>query len=409
MQTTKWKAAAVAVVALAASGSASFAAYAHQRTIRPRSIRQQSVMPRSAAVPEAPCAALAVSPPKYVPRTYPSLSLYNPLWLSSTQLINPDSQRVSVINTVTGQETALDDINAVLQEQKKTNAGHEEMPFTSSLRLSPNGRWLLWPSGTREHPTWEAMTVEGAERREWDRDGSSPIYRGGGGVAWMRDSIHWVEVGERIGQGQQRDYVRVYSMDTPDVHEFPLKRAPNPLEFLPAFPQFIFTTDGHAWMVANSGGASDTQPGVVVSNVEYYELLPGPDVWTLRHTSLLMQAVRAQAASDEFALSPDGQWLVWRDNSNYASRRTRLILSRPDGSGSRVLFETTKSLSFPHWTPDEKEIIFHWQGSGPIGNAPNGEGMYAISLDHLAACLGPSTSLGGNQGGLAGPFPVTAG
>lgn len=408
MQTTKWKAPAIAVVALATSGTASLAAYVHQQAIRPRSIRQQKTVPRPAVGPDALYAPLVVSPPKYIPSTYPSTTPYNPLWLSPTQLINPEGQRVSVIDTVTGHETPLDDINAVIEEREKTNAGRHEMSFSPSfLRLSPDGRWLLWPSGTREHPTWQAMAVDGAKHREWDN--STPNRGGSSEIAWMRDSSRWIEVGERTEQGQSRDFVRVYGIDTPDVHEFPLKRVPKPLEFLPVSAQFIFTTNGHAWMVASTGGITSAQPGVIVSNVEYYELLPGPDVWTLRHTSLQMQAVRSGAASNQFELSPDGHWLVWRDNSDYANKRTRLILSRPDGSAPRTLFESTKSLSFPHWTPDEQKIVFRWDGNGPIADSPNGAGMYEISLSNLAACSGTPTGPGVNQAGSAGPFPVMAG
>ena len=413
MKTTRWKAATIAAVALATSGTASLAAYVRRQALRPQTIRQQAMMPRPAAGQEGPCAALVVSPPKYVPSTYPSMPLYNPLWLSPTQLINPNSNSrlVSVIDTTTGLETPLDDVKAAIQEREKAFGGHTEMPFDPSfLRLSPDGRWLLWPSGTTEHPTWEAITVEGAERREWDRDSGSPIYKGIGGVAWMRDSTHWVEVGERIARGQKQDYVRVYSMDTPEVNEFPLRETPTPDAAPPAFPQFIFTTDGRAWMVRNSGGA---RAGAAISIVDYFELLPGPDVWALRHTPLVMQARafeagRPQAQSDEFALSPDGHWLVRRDNSDYPERRTRIILSRPDGSAARTLFETTHLPAFLHWTPDGQKIVFHWDGGGGIANAPNGEGMYAISLDHLADCLRPS--LGGlNRVGAAGPFPVMAG
>ena len=102
-------------------------------------------------------------------------------WLNPNQVVNVQSgtENLAVFNLDTGKQTPLDPVNALYQHQEVY-----KNPF--AIRTSPDGRWLLWPSGSDAKPTWAAVSLDGQERREWPRT----TFLGQPDVAWMQDSRH---------------------------------------------------------------------------------------------------------------------------------------------------------------------------------------------------------------------------
>lgn len=361
--------------------------------------------------PALPQIAAYASPARYLPGTYYDGPITRVLWTSPTQFItlptgqrlDPGSSTLFVTDMATGAQTPLDVINAsILKAADVTKDGKVAVNADgkpkgvffnpSATQLSPDGRWLLWPSGSQRQPTWLAMTLDGTERREWPRHT--------GGAGWMRDGIHFVEVVEGVSQGIWIRSAYVYSLETSTVQDFPLE-APQRCMFF-CFPTcaVLFTTDGHGWLMNRFG--------------ERWEIVPGPQVWVMHNAPLLTTSPAGDKLAVDSALSPSGDWLVRRDNSDCKAARTRISISRPDGSEEQTILDTGSPLSSgsryafdPEWTPDERGIIFHWSGYGRLGDPGYKEGLYMISLDQSEVCLPRHASRLASRGTKKGLFPTT--
>lgn len=369
-------------------------------------------------IPAAPLVEAQASPPRYLPDTYDWNPITRMLWVSSTQFIklpqgyslDPNFPVLSVTDTVTGKKTPLDRVNSVIHGAsggaadgtmiRSADGRLKGFPFSPyEARLSPDGRWLLWPSSSQGQPIWLAITLDGAERREWSRQSRDDSSNGGAG--WMQDNTHFVEISQEIVSGAWVSHASVYSLDTPDVQEFPLDMLPTFQLLIFPNSEVLFTGNGRGWVMADSG--------------ERYEILPGAQGWSL-HPSPLLTAISLPSGdrASDFALSPSGNWLVWLDNPDGKAKRTQINISRPDGNEARTIFKTGDYLSCgssfsPRWTSDEQGIVFHWTGYNRIANATNGEGNYLISLAKIEARSHHYADHLASQKHAAGFFPTVAG
>ena len=372
---------------------------------------------------ETPLAPAPYLQPRYLPGTCSGEPLTRLLWVSPTQFIplpqqisyGPHTTTLSLKNLTTGTQTPLTSMETLIREAGEITAsgkiaiadGHLQGILFSpySTFLSPDGRWLLWRTRIQGQPTWETMTLQGTQRRQWPR--ATGDDNTDGGVGWMQDSAHFVEISQEPGNsGEWKMRARVFSMDTPTVQEFPLV-PPHSGFLLPPFPssEVLFTGDGRGWVM---GWGS-----------EQYEIIPGPQTWSLRPARLLTAAAPTEgdgSTASDCSLSPSGRWVVWNDytsgqTSNGTTWRTRINISRPDGSEAQTIFESSVRpacglLFGPHWTPDEQNIVIHWHGSSPIANAPNGEGLYLISLAQNSVSLPRPASLPAGSKVARGAFPT---
>jgi len=176
--------------------------------------------------------------------------------------------------------------------------------------------------------------------------------------------------------------VRVYSLDTSDVEDHPLRlEAPDPAFILTTISHFLFTTDGRAWLSSGVwiSGTSELVDGVLravelSARAGFYELRPGPDAWLLRRESSVLLGKPSEVGMfDECARSPDDNWLAWRHYASDGKGSRQLIISRPDGSEMRAVYEGD-GWSNPEWLPDSRHISF-------VGNGD----LYTLALDTLKA------------------------
>lgn len=342
------------------------------------------------------------------------LSGYNPWagewilgshWISSHEMVTliPGTLHLTYLDINTGRQVPLDVINAWVDHRRQSSNGYG----SALTRLSPNGKWLLWPSGDAEKPTWIASTLDGSESREWPRHTSisNPA------VAWMQDSTHWVELsmaedwaadGRTCGLRSDDARVRVYSLEMRDVQEFPLQMAPESVtseekvkEIQVNFfgSDFSFTTDGHGWVTsAQMGEKMETANGRVKfiqtsPEIDSYQLLPGPEYWTLRATHMALGPANFQkqdvsAGIPDFCYrSPDDRWLLYQHRlprSSTGEGVDELVLCRTNGSEQRAVYRGNPCHSV-EWMPDGRGFSF----IVPVGNGATPTELYTVSLDQL--------------------------
>jgi hypothetical protein len=333
--------------------------------------------------PAAPPAKAHISSPRYLPDTCSGFPISRVLWISPTQFIKLPrtgggvTPILSATDIFTGAQTPLDEISAGIRKAwisgvdcaKPPAPGYSNpLPFDLyAMQVSPNERWLLWQSHSQGQPTWVAMTPDGTERREWPRHS----HDGGidSRVGWMRDSTHFMEVSEEASEGAWSIRAYVFSLETASVQEFPvelpqsrsqLSAYPNSFEIF-CFPEsnVLFTGDGRGWITGTDN--------------RRYEIVPGPQMWSLREANLLTAATPLSGGSAaDPSLSPSGNWIVWRDNRDGKAARTRINVSRPDGSQMQTVYSErgflpVGSSASPQWTPDERGVTFYRNGEDMRG------------------------------------------
>lgn len=303
-------------------------------------------------------------------------SITSSCWMSQDDMISWNGNRLVVFNGVTQQATPIPGTETVFSGKH----------WASIASLSPDSHWLVWAGGEDGHSTWDAVSTDGTEHRQWPRDESISTPA----VAWMQDNKHWVELRTpetKVSAGKWRSQpdnrrVKIYDLDTPDVQEFPLRlETPDPAFLLLCncgkTSEFIFTKDGRAWLSENWQTAPTVQGDGRCSREDVYELLPGPDAWTLRKSFIYPVADPERWTFDSPARSPDGQWIAWRNYAPTGKDKLRLMLSRTDGSEMRVLYQSdTSSGVEPEWSPDSRQIAF--TDNGPLG-------IVTVKVDDLIA------------------------
>ena len=291
-------------------------------------------------------------------------SITGSCWMSQDNMISWNGNHLTVFNRITQQATLI----------AGTEAAFSGKHWASIVSLSPDSHWLVWASGEDGHSTWEAITTDGTEHRQWPRDESIDTPA----VAWMQDSIHWVELrcpetkvdADRWRVDRNNLRARVYSIDTPVVEDQPLRlETPDPAFSLPCIcgtlSEFIFTKDGHAWLSEIWQSASTPQGEG--SREDVYELVPGPHIWTLHKSCVYPVSDDSKRwMFDAPRRSPDGNWIAWRNYAPTGKDKPRLMLSRTDGSEMQELYQSdTLSGVEPQWSPDSRQIAF--TDNGPLG------------------------------------------
>ena len=325
-------------------------------------------------------------------------------WLSSHEMVTliPGTLHLTYLDINTGRQAPLDVINSWVDHRRQSLNGYG----SALTRLSPDGKWLLWPSGDEEKPTWIASTLDGTESREWPRHTSisNPA------VAWMQDSTHWVELsmaevwapdGRSSGLRSDDTRVRVYSLGLPDVPEFPLQMEKKPASLTEGADtmqqvcffssDFSFTTDGHAWVTSVALSESlKVEEGVVkhlpaFPEANHYQLLPGSKRWVLRATHAALGPAKfgrpgEYAGVPDFCyLSPDDSWMLWQHRlpqSSSGERVDQLFLCRTDGSEQRIVYQGSPCCSV-EWMPGGHGFSFIVQMGG------TGTQLYTASLDQM--------------------------
>lgn len=357
---------------------------------------------------------LDVPPPRYLPGTSNDASLTRMLWVDHTHFIQlpqgfsneVGAAILSIADMQTGKKIPLTKINAVIRETWRPDkdngfslgsdgqtTGVIFSPFQA--QLSPDARWLLWATCDAAQPkgnlTWTAMTLDGKERRDWPRHVN-------GGVGWMRDSIHFVEISQ---EGNERHLIRhasVCSLDTDRIQEFPIDVPVHNVFLTFSRSDVLFTENGCGWVSEMYGSR--------------YEIIPGVERWTLRDAPMLSAITLAEGDHvTDWAISPSGDWLVWRDNAGDIPKRSHTYISRPDGSEARIIFVCDTFLPAgdvcgPQWTADEQGIVFNQSGFNPETNGI-GPGLYLISLSQTEAKLPRRSTLIAGLSRHRGLFPTS--
>lgn len=352
-----------------------------------RPITAPHVQP-AASVQSVPCsdahtAALAASASSVerftkgpLPFSLIMTSITGSCWMSEDDMIFWDANQFQVFNRKTQQASPI----------AGTSTAASGKHWASIVSLSPDSHWLVWASGEDGHSTWEAMTIDGTEHRQWPRDESISTPP----IAWMQDSVHWVELRcpeTKIDAHHSLLHpdnlrARVYSVTTPGIQDYPLRLETPDRAFIPPYNgstncEFIFTQDGHAWLSENWGSAPTPQTLKMASREDVYELVPGPQVWTLRKSFVYPVADSERWAFDSPRRSPDGNWIAWRNYAPTGKDKLRLMLSRTDGSEMQVIYQSdTISGVEPQWSPDSRQIAF--TDNGPLG-------IITLKIDSLIA------------------------
>ncbi len=374
------------ILLLSGLAAVSFAVpYAHAVTMSRVKLKSSSVSPLLSA-PALPCAAplsaealVSTQQLAKVVTKPPNFSLNmgeitSSCWSSQDDMICWNGDQLVSFSRTTQQATLIPGTETVVSSKRSVH-------ITS---LSPNGRWLVWAGGVDGHSTWDAVSTDGTEHRQWPRAESA----GTPAISWMQDNTHWVELSVPETQMAPRQWqyhsdnmrAKVYSLDSPDVQDFPLQlEVPDP-GFMPSSSEteFIFTSDGHAWLTQNLSACSNWSGCSLIdtySREDVYQLLPSPAVWKLRKTYLYPKADQENWMFDSPARSPDDQWIVWRNINTTGKSTWRLMLSRTDGTDMRILYQSdSTSGGAAEWSPDSRQIAFD---NGLLG-------ICTINLDQIA-------------------------
>ena len=329
-------------------------------------------------------------------------TFWDSLWCSSHEIVSfaASPANLEIFDVITGKQTPLPLHHAATWQ--------EDLYFIKNVRMSPDGHWLLWPGGDDEHPIWKAATLDGRAHREWPR-----LTRWGlPDVAWMQDSRHWAEVSEAgddlaMAEGRphaQRFTARVYGLDSPSPHVYPLSIDGPPAGLI--LPrqgqtgQFTFTQDGRAWIVDCFGHRHLGDPAWRdCSYADVYEIVSGVDGWTLHPTATILGPHESMGYNTDCVISPDDKWLVWTSQAHNDAGPVRILLCNRDGSDARVVFQTSGPFlpHNPQWTQNSRTLSFYWSE----GRMDMGE-MYRLPLDEVEAEDAPA------ENKSTGGFPVAA-
>ncbi len=293
-------------------------------------------------------------------------SIAGSCWMSEDDMIFWNANQLQVFSRKTQQAVPI----------AGTSVDSTGKYLACGASLSPDGRWLVWAGAEDGHATWDAVTTDGTEHRQWPRVESTSIYA----VSWMQDSTHWVEIccpKTKLNASLWREHpenmqARVYSTATPRAESYPLYlETPEP-EFTPpanhgGMGEFIFTQDGRAWLSRNWQGSPTQQLGGPCSREDVYELVPGHDAWTLHRSYIYPSADRSRYVFDSPKRSPDGNWIAWRNYAPDGRDKLRLMLSRTDGSGMQEIYQSDTNQGVePQWSPDSRQIAFDTATMGII-------------------------------------------
>ena len=153
-------------------------------------------------------------------------------------------------------------------------------------RLSPNGKWLLWPESTGK--LWVAATLDGARRSTWPR-GQGPSWASR--AAWLSDSRRWMEVVE----GKNGPGVAIHSLGSAVVQQI---RIPGSVRQINAV--LGASSDGKLIFLDGTMRAGTMRFATADSNSAAPAFLAG---------SILSSA---HQTVEEAALSPQGDRIAWK-------------------------------------------------------------------------------------------------
>lgn len=143
----------------------------------------------------------------------------NVLWRNVQEVLIYDGFQASLINVETGAQNPVPRFSMAYNSVS-----------TGAIRFSPDGKWLLWATGTEQKPLWAATDL--ITSRSITRPRLAP---GPGGdfpsFAWFQDSRRW---GERSDSGT---YAVIYSVDSPQTRRVALA-SPDAFADLTGNPRF---------------------------------------------------------------------------------------------------------------------------------------------------------------------------
>ena len=314
-------------------------------------------------LPPSPPAPPAVFGAAMVPGTQGADPVNGSLWRSNTQVVCirrsiSGGRQAVLVNTDTGTQTPLTALRA--------NA-LDSLPSGSSypVRLSPDGRWLLWEESGGP---FVAAALDGARvvRRTRVITGNAAPF------AWTSDSRHWVEM-TQASSDPNGVKLRRFSVDSPQPQVLPLN--------LP-----YFDAGFHLW-VTPAGDA-------IMEQMEREDQLMDVPLTHRAAARPLPISFPPQTHGDEDALSPAGDRVAFLcQDSGRPEYVSPLVLLRRLLTGGRGMpspSATTESLwissfdaarggfgpphpvaesafpsgdtpSFLHWTPDGRRVGFWYK------------------------------------------------
>ncbi len=285
-------------------------------------------------------------------------------WTSSNEMILFNGHQLAKFHAATGEDVPIPGTEDAVSGKH----------WASIISLSPDAHWLVWAGGVDSHSTWDAVSTDGTEHRQWPRAESITTPA----IAWMQDNEHWVELSvpetKNSGIGWQPHpdnmRVRVFNLNSPEVSDFPLRlEVPDPSFQLQSNcghyqDEFLFTADGHAWLEGSFSVSGFESPSI---SYMFYELLPSETVWKLHKVIVAPEADPEYWMYDAPTRSPDGNWIAWRNYSAdpgcKMNGNARLMLSRTDGSEMQPIYQSDNGLSGDiEWSPDSRQIAFNTYG-----------------------------------------------
>lgn len=200
---------------------------------------------------------------------------------------------------------------------------------TGAIQFSPDGRWLLWATGTDNKPLWAAMDLMTSQTI------TRPRFKPASGVtqydfAWLPDSRHWVQ---RSITGTS---VPVYSIDKEQIRNIDLS-SPASLTQPPgnAPPLSAFLNSSSPLEQSHGHMPSPTHDRVawIASDKNYS--FDFPAFWGMSHRTF-------------FSLIPRQQYALWVSNTD--GNNARRIVSGISDDAEPVCL---------NWTPDGKRLSFY--------------------------------------------------
>ena len=271
-----------------------------------------------------------------VPGTAGCGAVDSSLWISNQEVvcITEGGEKLEAVNATTGRHRQL--------ASPPTNSG---ILGNFGVSVSPDGQWILWPSGKYGAPKWSAMRLDGTQRAERPRlsDNISNLR-----VAWRPDSRGWTEVCEQytatgtksaggLPVATRKTTLRIYhlsSLKSDDV-DVPQASAINGLQV---------TQKGEAVIICSG-------PRLVFVSM----MAPFAVKWQITPTP------PQNSGSSDIDISPRGDRIAWTFQKMGATSVSESIwLSDIKGTTfERITPDFNKFNVAPfylHWTPDGKAL-----------------------------------------------------